>query len=252
MIVPEPIPPRVRPLISLSGKKAEPAYSILTYLRIPLLSAGFWPCVAGVPYNPRSSKVEGFESDNDANGSTLTPQTKAIFSNFTLIGPRATLDNVGNSLFLAGVQIRRNSSISIFNSLIMGWPTGILIDASKGSPTDWNIRDSNLLIKNTIIAGSATPIKYSASATEPTGASSTTINDWFLTAAYGNAILATNDDVKLTAPFTYGDPDLSPQSGSSVLSGASFTDPKLGQFTQVDYRGAVGAGDSWYKGWTKF
>ena len=64
------------------------------------------------------SKSEAFESDNDANGSNLTPQTKAVFSNMTIIGPRATLNNIGNSLFLAGVQIRRYSSESIFNSII--------------------------------------------------------------------------------------------------------------------------------------
>ena len=34
------------------------------------------------------SKSEAFESDNDANGSQLTPQTKAVFSNMTVIGPR--------------------------------------------------------------------------------------------------------------------------------------------------------------------
>src|SRR6476659_5517651 len=85
------------------------------------------------------SKSEAFESDNDANGSTLTPQTKAVFSNMTVIGPRENPGSLGNSLFLAGAQIRRNSSESIFNSIIMGWPTGLLLDASKGSPTDLNL-----------------------------------------------------------------------------------------------------------------
>ena len=36
------------------------------------------------------SKSETFESDNDANGSTLTPQTGAVYSNITIVGPRAT------------------------------------------------------------------------------------------------------------------------------------------------------------------
>ena len=46
------------------------------------------------------SKSEAFESDNDANGSQLTPQTKAVFSNMTVIGPRETLTNMGSNLFL--------------------------------------------------------------------------------------------------------------------------------------------------------
>ena len=54
------------------------------------------------------SKSEAFESDNDAAGSSLLPQTAAVFSNMTVMGPRATLANTGNSLFLCGAQIRRN------------------------------------------------------------------------------------------------------------------------------------------------
>ena len=41
------------------------------------------------------SGSNGFEVDNDANGSNLTPQTSATFSNMTVIGPRATLTNIG-------------------------------------------------------------------------------------------------------------------------------------------------------------
>ena len=71
------------------------------------------------------SNSEAFESDNDANGSNLAPQTSAVFSNMTVLGPKATLTNIGNSKFLAGAQIRRNSTISLYNSIIAGWPRGI-------------------------------------------------------------------------------------------------------------------------------
>src|SRR6185436_7792340 len=116
------------------------------------------------------SGSNGWESDNDANGSAVIipsgqtavqPQTKATYSNITVIGPRATTSNVGNSLFLAGAQIRRNSSISIFNSVIMGWPVGILIDDSKGSATSANATAGKLTIKNTSISGCAKPLDYS-------------------------------------------------------------------------------------------
>ncbi len=53
------------------------------------------------------SKSEAFESDNDANGSNLLPQAKTIFSNMTVIGPKMNASSIGNSLFLAGAQIRR-------------------------------------------------------------------------------------------------------------------------------------------------
>jgi hypothetical protein len=198
------------------------------------------------------SKSEAFESDNDANGSQLLPQTKAIFSNMTVVGPRASSANIGNSLFLAGAQIRRNSSQSIFNSIIIGWPVGILIDASKGYPTDNNLAAS-LNVQNTIVAGCATPVKYAASTTSPTGATNATILDWFNTASFGNTIVTATTDAKLEAPFNYANPDFSPQAGSPALTGAAFSHSNLlSGFTSVNYRGAVGANDTWYKNWTKF
>ncbi|MEO6454467.1 MAG: hypothetical protein ABIN97_10360 [Ginsengibacter sp.] len=199
------------------------------------------------------SKSNGFESDNDANGSTLTPVTSALFSNVTMVGPRNTATSIGNSLYGAGAHIRRNTKQSIYNSVIIGYPIGLIIDGSKGSPTDLNIQSNELQIQNTIIANCATPIKYSASATAPTGASDASITTWFLTAASGNSILPAVDDVKLTAPFNYATPDFTPLSGSPLLTGATFTNNvKLTGFNVVAYRGAVGSGDTWFKGWTKF
>jgi hypothetical protein len=201
------------------------------------------------------SKSESFESDNDANGSTLTPQTLGVYSNITVVGPRATTSNIGNSLYLAGAQIRRNSSISIFNSVIMGYSTGLLIDASKGTPTDNNIAANTLQVQHVIIAGCATPVSYSPSTTTPTSWKPESAAEWFNSSANGNSILATNDEVKLAAPFNYSNPDFTPQQGSPLLSGADFTSPKLSGFTTVSYRGAVGPAGSadadWWKGWSK-
>ena len=201
------------------------------------------------------SKSESFESDNDANGSTLLPQTSGVYSNITVIGPRQNLTNIGNSLFLAGAQVRRNTTISIFNSVIMGYPTGLLVDASKGTPTDNNIKANTLNIQSTIVAGSATPVSYSASTTAPTGWTLDSARNWFLTPAYGNSILVTNDEVKLAAPYNYSNPDFTPQDGSPLLTGASFTNLKVTGFTPVTYRGAVGPAGTpdadWWKGWSK-
>lgn len=209
------------------------------------------------------SGSNGWESDNDANGiaviippgqTVAQPQTKAVYSNITMIGPRATTSNLGNSLFKNGAQIRRNSSISIFNSVMMGWPTGLYIDATTGRPTDLNITtDNNLFIQNFIIAGCATPLKYGASTTAPTGWTQTDMNNWFNTAAYNNSILTNSSDVKLTDPFNEtGNPDYTPMTGSPLLSGSSFSQSRLSGFQSVTYRGAVGPGDTWWKGWTKF
>lgn len=203
------------------------------------------------------SKVEGFESDNDANGSENMPQTSAVFSNFTILGPKATLANTGSNLYLAGVQIRRNSSISIFNSVIAGWPKGLLIDGSKGRPTDLNISSAtpSLFVQNTVIAGTPAgeEVVYAVSPNTPTGANSASILAWFNTPAFGNRIVATNNEIGLGDAFNYSNPDFNPTGSSILNNGAAFTHPKLSSgFTPVTYIGAAAAGDAWWKTWTKF
>ncbi len=202
------------------------------------------------------SNSEGIESDNDSNGSSLTPQTNATFSNISIMGPKATLANQGNTTYFKwAAQIRRNSSLSIFNSVIMGFPTGIYIDATKGIPTDNNIPGS-LFVQNTIIAGCPQPLLYSlgSNSNVPNTANTTaTITDWFTTAAYGNKIYTTNAEVGLIAPFNYTNPDFNPAAGSVAATGAAFANSKLNTgFSTVSYRGACAVGDTWWKGWTSF
>jgi len=200
------------------------------------------------------SKSEAFESDNDANGSSLTPQTSAVFSNMTVMGPKATLNNNGNSLFVWGAQIRRNSSISLFNSIIMGYPVGLFIDATKGVPTDNNIPGS-LFVQNTIIAGCPTSLLFDrgTNANVPTTPNTqATISVWFNTTAYGNSILTNNAEVGLTGPFNYTNPDFNPTAGSAAATGASFGNTKLNGLSSVNYKGACAVGDTWWKTWTRF
>jgi hypothetical protein len=201
------------------------------------------------------SKSEAFESDNDANGSALVPQTTAVFTNMTVLGPKVTASTVGSNLFLAGAQIRRNSSLSIFNSIIAGWPQGLLIDAVKGVPTDNNLSGTtaSLFVQNNIFAGCASPVKYAVSPTTPTGATDASVLTWFSTAAFTNAILANNTDVQLVAPFNYTAPDFNPASAASpAATGSNFANAKLSGLQQVNYKGACAVGDTWWKGWTSF
>ncbi|MFT3932918.1 MAG: hypothetical protein QM726_04820 [Chitinophagaceae bacterium] len=223
------------------------------------------------------SKSEAFECDNDANGSdlktTVTPiagsngvnvapvRTSAVFSNMTILGPKVTAATVGNSLFLGGAQLRRNCEQSIFNSLFLGWSdgalNGLLIDASKGIPTDNNLSPAGgLNFQNNIITGAtANAINYAASSTSPTGATKASITAWVNTTAYGNSTLANNTDAGLTAPFNYVTPDFNPTSASvPAATGAAFTNAKLTStfFTPVTYKGACAVGDTWWKTWTKY
>jgi hypothetical protein len=200
------------------------------------------------------SGSNGFEVDNDAGGSDLVPQTAPVFSNITVIGPRATLTNVGNSNFRRGMHLRRNSSLSLFNSIVMGWPTGLLIDASTGTPTDANIAAGKMVIANTIIAGNNTQINYTASTSAPTGWTAGEATSYFTRADGGNTLIENSTDVGLTSPFKYDGIDVNAGAGSPAESGASFTHAKVADafFTPTTYRGAAGPADTWYKTWTKF
>ena len=172
----------------------------------------------------------------------------------TVLGPKVTGSTVGNSLFLGAAQIRRNSTISIFNSIIAGWPKGLIIDASKGVPTDLNITGTtpSLFVQNNVIAGCNEPLVYAASTTSPTGANNASISGWFNTPAFSNAILTNNEETGLTAAFNYTSPDFSPAANSAVVTGAVYTNSKLAGLQQVSYRGASAAGDTWWRGWTRY
>ncbi len=221
------------------------------------------------------SKSEAFECDNDANGSdtkttvttivgtngtTIAPvRTSAVFSNMTVLGPKVTATTNGNSLFLAGAQLRRNCEESICNSLIMGWSggsvSGLYIDATKGTPTDLNLAPTGgLNFMNNIISGATSnAVKYGASTTAATGATTASITTWVNTPSYANTILPNNTDVALGDPFNYSNPDFNPTASSPAASGASFTGSKLSTgFTQVAYKGACAVGDTWWKTWTSF
>ena len=219
------------------------------------------------------SKSEAFESDNDGKGSTLSPKTTAVFSNITAIGPRIDPTyGKGNTLYLAGAQIRRNSGISIMNSIFAGWPTALLIDASTGTAVDKNINDSTIRVRNCTFAGNTVDVKYVVNGT-PTGATDASILTWFSNAYHGNTILKTAapDVLKLIQPFNYTNPDFTPYASSGSFSSSigslgvaghldykingSFTDSKLQNafFEKVTFRGGVatsGTNQTWWKGWT--
>lgn len=211
------------------------------------------------------SNSEAFESDNNSGGTTASPKTSAIFSNITAIGPRASLTNTGSSLFRGATHIRRNTAISIFNSVILGWPRGIEIDATTGSSTMLNIEDSSLRLRNITVAGCATNTRF----TGTPGNSITNDADfftWYSRPYYSNDILVNTSEANLIQPFNYSAPDPTPfGSGGSVAAarirtGGDFTDAKFNGDTFFDktvtFRGGIAPGGgelaNWWKGWTKW
>lgn len=209
------------------------------------------------------SKSEAFESDNDGSGSALLPQTKAVFCNVSAFGPQATPDNIGNSNYLgAAVQIRRNSSLSIFNSAFVGWKTGILLDAGLGNPTDLNISNGTLQLSGILLISCKNQLGYTASTTAPTGATQASIEAAFLANTKNKVIMPNAVQNTYTRPFDYSSLDFAPFGNSAVVipaaSNTYFDDPILTArpfITKVDFIGGIapsGANANWFKGWTKF
>lgn len=186
----------------------------------------------------------GFEQDNDGSGSSTAPLTAPVFSNVTLIGPKADAGTTIHANFKRAAHLRRNTRTSIYNSVLMAFPTGILID---GATTGANVASGALDLRNIIIAGCNKPFDTAAVGGYDAKAE-------FNKPERGNQILTANTEVMLTNAFDLVSFDPTPTAGSPLLTGASFSAEKLqgGFFTNTTYKGAVGTGDTWWKGWTRF
>ncbi len=193
------------------------------------------------------SGSNGFESDNDATGTTNTPYTSPIFANVGLFGPKADLSNPVNPLFKRGMHIRRNSRLSCYNSVIAGWPTGMYID---GDNTDANANNNDLQIENCIMSGMGKFFDV------PNGQiwSVATARNWYFDASRHNDTLATNNLLQITDPFNYTAPNFVPLTGSPLLSKALWTNPRLATdtwFDKVTYAGPMGTTD-WTSPWANW
>ncbi len=239
--------------------------------------------------NPRIADVSrshGFESDNEANGTTLAPLTKPIFSNFTLIGPIGQdaaftntsayitggnyYPNNGSKLgnFQSAMLIRRSSNLNCYNSVATGYPVGIMLCNDKGSQTQSYATSGSLNIKRVYIAGMTLTgsdkdnsflDQYSADATTLNPAQESFSSTYFKTSLNGNAIYASISALGLSQPNPLvASPNYGPND-SSVLKGKTglFTESVLTDsfFDKVDFIGAfrsTSSTDNWMLGWTNF
>jgi hypothetical protein len=201
------------------------------------------------PDKSDQSSSNGFESDNDADGSLLTPVTSPLFSNVTLYGPLFVTNTLpaGNQ-FGKSMHLRRGTMTSVYNSVFVGFPEGLQIDGQKGnSPTRADLNE--LQIENTVLAG------MTVNFVEKTGTVAVpyTVDQhiaYFEAASRNNVDNMTITDIIGTSLVSLTSPSLLPAAGSPLLSGASFTNTRLTDpfFTAVTFRGAFGT-ENWTSGW---
>ena len=184
------------------------------------------PLVTNKPA-PTVSTSEGFESDNNATSSSVSPYTSAVFTNCTLIGPsyRLTLPNGGTlaSGYKRAARLRRNTQLKIYNSLFLDFQEGLHID---GATTEANATANTLKWKNNILAGIVTVAKT----LQVNTGSTFDITTWYN--SNNNTTVSTNANI-LTNPYNtsnalvYTGLDYRPASGSIAATGADFTDSNL-------------------------
>lgn len=192
------------------------------------------------------SGSNGFETDNDGTGTFNRPRTFPIISNFTVVGPMPDTSFTSyNPNFKRGAHIRRSALTSIYNSIIMGFPIGLLLD---GSGVANAATGDTLQIRNSIWAGLKTG---SGIISNVSGFNAT---NWFDTPSFGNRRYSQPSQVGLIDPFNLTNPDPVPASNSSAATGASFSNPRLGSFfTQTTYVGAFDPnGTRWDLTWANY
>ncbi len=223
-----------------------------------------------------------FESDGyKDNYNIRVPNTRVVFSNITAFGPIFENSNIAgkNKLFNGGLHARRNSRISIFNSIIGGWKYAYSISQTqcdsvlKGfSTVAGTSTTGDLQFENNILVGNAdtfvSPLLTDGNG--PNGASVGTMRDWVTASTRHNTImnmtsstskyfateLGTDNtwglDFTVNGDLAYSNYYVMPKSGSTLLSGASFDNARLKNdafYDVVNYRGAFGTTD-WTQGWT--
>jgi hypothetical protein len=193
--------------------------------------------------DPQLADISGsnsFESDNNNIPNTADPRTAPQFSNMTVVGPLAELTTQINPLYRNAAHIRRNSLMSLHNSVILGWPGGILLDQTGVADA---AQSGALKIQNNVIAGSTVGKEITTNVAAFDAAA------WFATASFNNSIVALASGAGVTNAFDLTNPNFIPTANSQLNSGASFTG--LAGFTNVNFRGAFGAArwDSLWANW---
>ena len=216
------------------------------------------------------SGSNGFECDNNAQGSALTPFTSAIFANMTIIGAKGARETAISTQFQHGAQLRRNNKQKIYNTFITGYPWGVYVDSQLGV-ANLNADKGDIDLQNVVLAGleswgdnfwgTGGSISYSPKGVPVreneanTAATAILIglkkpSDWFK-GLNGNKIL---DNRKATGLndnlWQVGRPTFTlAASGTALINAPLPTLPAF--FDKTDYVGAFKDTD-WTTGWSEF
>lgn len=211
------------------------------------------------------SGSNGFEVDNDGQGTGNTPFTAPVISNASLIGPKETNATSISPQFQNGMHLRRNNRIKVYNTVVTGYPNGIFID---GTNTQANANTGELILNRVVVAGVAgwgTGGFGEGTTTAPNGFAVRDVNtatpaaaitvgaakpsEWFA-AQPGNKILNTYAGLGLNqSVFQAVTPTFTLANGGTLAAGG--TVPTGSFFSAATFIGAFGSED-WTTKWSNF
>jgi len=223
------------------------------------------------------SQSNGFESDNNADGSMAAPYTTATFSNITFVGLSGR-DNFVNTTdyinggdyfnpnstarlgkFQAAMQIRRSSHLACFNSVAIGYPIGLIVDGEKGNTVEFakagDLKLQNIYFAGMDVIGTDANKKYEDVLADGKGnvidANQVSYSHTFFLAQKGNKNFDSASELKLKDGRKVG-ANYMPDADSPVLGAAAWNVLTDSYFEHTDYIGAFGTDDNWLEGWTNF
>lgn len=207
-----------------------------------------WAVAMRDPNIADASGSNGFEADNDAAGSARNPTSRPVFSNVSIYGPYCFNSTIASN-YRRGAHLRRNTDCSVFNSVIAGYPTGLIIESTS---TQANATGDTLRFKNSALVQMNDTLATTTAANPNNTNGSFVIDTWYNAPARSNTTIGLasalmGNNLSLTAP------DLTLGSSSPLLSGASFSDSYVSNswFTPTTYRGAFGTTD-WTDCWASW
>lgn len=207
------------------------------------------------------SQSNGFETDNGPNDNDVTPYTDGVFSNITVVGPIKTGGTTSNANYGHAFDARRRTALSLFNSVLVGFPRGIRFNQPSVLAQYQSGR--GVLANNVLVA--PTPSTAYNVGTGVTAADVTaywTANNTTIDGPASDAIhqaLGLNLDLFFGSRLAdaYTAPDFRVTSGT-LATGAAFTNAKFNEANRsaffeknVTFRGAFGS-TNWATGWAEF
>lgn len=215
------------------------------------------------PFGADQSGSNGFEMDNDPAGSGNTPLTAPVFSNVTILGPVDRKGASRSNNYQNCLHLRRNAAVSLFNSVIGGFPTGLRIDGGSGSTADHYLQGRAFFSHNVLLADSGNASRALVGGQGNTDAQTRYIWDTLFTTNQvvvdSNLAILAGYSASNPMPFFVkiqgqANPNLRLPAASVLASGADFSHSKIsgGFFQPVPFRGALDPNSDWTDGWAHF